>query len=85
MKGARGFGDLFAAQQLAVVFAFDACHDVPSAPLRLAGPRRDGGSPPALRQKTIPHLDDVLEDFGERSLLSVIVQLNYYFTLRAPG
>jgi hypothetical protein len=39
----------------------------------------------ALRQKTIPHLDDVLEDFGERSLLSVIVQLNYYFTLRAPG
>ena len=40
---------------------------------------------PALRQKTIPHLDDVLEDFGERSLLSVIVQLNYYFTLRAPG
>jgi hypothetical protein len=35
MKGARSFGDLFAAQQLAVVFAFDACHDVPSAPLRL--------------------------------------------------
>src|SRR5262245_44361969 len=28
MKGARSFGDLLAAQQLAVIFAFDACHDV---------------------------------------------------------
>jgi hypothetical protein len=42
MKGARGFGDLFAAQQLAVVFAFDARHDVPSAALRLAGLGRRG-------------------------------------------
>jgi hypothetical protein len=27
MKGARSFGDLLAAQQLAVIFAFGACHD----------------------------------------------------------
>src|SRR5262245_4025113 len=28
MEGARSFGDLLAAHQLAVIFAFDACHDV---------------------------------------------------------
>jgi hypothetical protein len=31
MKGERGAGDLLAAQQLAVVFAHDACPDASSA------------------------------------------------------
>jgi hypothetical protein len=38
MKGARGFGDLFTAQQLAVVFALDACHDCRPHPYALPAP-----------------------------------------------